>query len=208
MEILRKLTLKNAAASVADIKKAVAQVENGQSVPLLKVAGVVAGFKADQSDKGEYLLLLGEFFGLNLLDGSQYSSTKAILPNFIAENFIPVLRQNGTVEFSIEIGAKRDDSRITGYTFVAKPLREAEASTKLASLAATLGVSLATAPAALAAPAAAAPVPEVQAWKDGKDPAPAPTAEAPAARADGRPAFRKVAADPNGPKPAVTARGR
>ena len=200
MEILRKLTLKNAAASVADIKKAVAKVDNGQSVPLLKVAGVVAGFKADQSDKGEYLLLLGEFFGLNLLDGSQYSSTKAILPNFIAENFIPVLRQNGTVEFSIEIGAKRDDSSMTGYTFIAKPLREAEASTKLASLAATLGVSLTSAPVALAAPAAAAPA---------ASPAPAQeTAPAPAAAPEGKPTVRRVAAGPEGAKPAVTARGR
>jgi hypothetical protein len=100
------------------------------------VFGIATGYKPGQTDKGEYLLLIGEFNAVNLLDGSRYSAAKAILPNFIAENFQPVLDKNGSAEFALEILVQRSDTSVTGYQFVARPLIESRASDRMAELAA------------------------------------------------------------------------
>jgi hypothetical protein len=87
-----------------------------------------------------------------LLDGAQYGSAIAILPNFIAESFIGVLSLHGTAEFALEIQAKSDTSAATGYVFVSKSLLESRPSDQMAKLIAAASKDL---PKMLAAPAPA-----------------------------------------------------
>ena len=132
--ILRKITLSKMGCDVKTIKAAVAEVDEGDTITLARVFGVASGYKSGQTDKGEYVLLLGEFSGANAITGETFASAKAILPTFIAENFVPVLQQHGNAEFAIEIGAKRSDSAVTGYEFTMRPLTESKSSDRLAAL--------------------------------------------------------------------------
>jgi hypothetical protein len=136
VNITRKITLKNCGATQKALKEAVSKLKDGEMTAALRVFGIATGYKPGQTDKGEYLLLIGEFNALNLLDGSRYSAGKAILPNFIAENFQPVLDKNGSAEFALEILVQRSDTSVTGYQFVARPLIESRASDRMAELAA------------------------------------------------------------------------
>lgn len=152
MNIIRKITLRNCAIAIKNVKEAVAKAGEGVHVPLLRVVGIASGYKAGQTDKGEYLLLLGEFSAVNLLTGAQFQSGKAILPNFISENFAPVLERQGSAEFALEIAAERDDTAVTGYKYSVRPLMESKASDRMAELIAIASKDM---PVALPAPASA-----------------------------------------------------
>jgi hypothetical protein len=131
MEQLRKITLRNIGLDQATINAAL----DGQTkAALANVAGIVSAGKPGQSDKGEYLKLIGEFRAINLLTGEQFSSAACILPNFIADQFRPVLEQNGSVEFALQIGARVNDRSVTGYEFTVTPLVESRSSDRMAEL--------------------------------------------------------------------------
>lgn len=147
MNIIRKITLRNCNISAKNVKDSVASLGEGETKPLLRVVGIATGYKPGQTDKGEYLLLLGEFSAVNLLTGAQFQSAKAILPNFIAENFAPVLERNGSAEFALEIGAQRNDSAVTGYVYTVRPLMESKASDRMAELIAIASKELPSLPA-------------------------------------------------------------
>lgn len=134
MNITRKITLKNCGASQKVLKEQVSKVKNGETIPVMRVVGIATGYKPGQTDKGEYLLLLGEFSAVNLITGGQYQSAKAILPNFIAESFQPVLDRNGNAEFALEVLVERKDDAVAGYQFVARPLMESKSSDRMAEL--------------------------------------------------------------------------
>lgn len=134
MEILRKITLRNVGYDVKTIKAATDSLTEGDSITLARVVGIANGYKNGQTDKGEFVLLLGEFTASNALNGKQFASAKAILPTFIAENFVPVLQQHGNAEFAIEIGAKKDSNAVTGYVFTMRPLTQAKSSDRMAAL--------------------------------------------------------------------------
>lgn len=148
-EVLRKITLAKIGATIGVLKAAVAQVAEGEVVPAMRVVGVANGYKAGQTDKGEYVTLLGEFQAINLMTGEQFTSSRAIIPTFIAENFVPALQQHGNAEFALDIGARRKDSAVAGYEFIMRPLIESKASDRLSAL---LEVASKAAPLALAAP--------------------------------------------------------
>lgn len=178
MEILRKITIKTCGNfSIARIKEvmAAAKLEDGQSVPLLKIAGQSTGAKTGQTDKGQFTKLLGSFIGTDMTTGALYQSGQCILPEFIGGTLGSALMGGESVRFAFQIEARRKDNAITGYEFVIKPLIDTKPTDAMAELMSLAGIKAPDAP-ALAAPAApAAPA----------DPAPAPAAPAaPAPTAD------------------------
>lgn len=154
-QVIRKITLKNVGAAVGKIKELISAVKEGEIVNLARIVGVANGFKTGQTDKGEYIKLLGEFRAVNLIDHSDYQAPQAIIPSFIAENFVPALQASGTVEFAIEVNAKRDDSSVTGYTFVMTPLIESKPSDRMRELLAIAGKGLPALPAPAPTPSPA-----------------------------------------------------
>lgn len=152
MEMLRKITIKTVGFDAKTIK---ATVDEQDKAALIRVAGIVNAAKPGQTDKGEFLALIGEFSALNLQTGEQFSSGKCILPNFIADQFGAVLQQHGTAEFGLEIGAKKDDSAVTGYTFTVRPLVESKSSNRMQELIQTISAEAPALPAPSAKPSAA-----------------------------------------------------
>lgn len=169
-ELLRKLTVKNCGLTVAAIKKAIEPLENGKGIALLKVVGKSSTAMSGQTALGPFIAFGGDFFAINLTSGEAFKSGKCILPNFIAEPLENALRESPSVEFALEIGAKKNDTSVTGYEFTVRPLIESKPSESIASLLMAAGVEVpklaapapADSPAAAPAPAdppAAAPAP-------------------------------------------------
>lgn len=132
MEALRKLTIKTAGFDIAATKEAV-DAGKGKAA-LLNIAGIVNSAKPGQTDKGEYLKLIGDFRAVNLQTGEQFESSQAILPNFIADQFAGILSQSGTVEFALQIGAREDKSSVTGYQFTVAKLIDSKPSDRMQEL--------------------------------------------------------------------------
>lgn len=151
-EILRKLTIKSCGLGVTEIKAAV--TAETKSADLLKIVGITTGAKPGQTDKGEYLKLMGTFRAVNLLTGEVFDSAQAILPSFISDSLAVALQNSDEVEFALIVGAKYDKSAVTEYAYTVRPLIETKVSDKMAAL---LDAAKFDEPVALPAPAAPAP---------------------------------------------------
>lgn len=156
MEVLRKITLRNLGCDIATIKGLIAQVKEGEKVVLARIVGIASGYKTGQTDKGEYVKLLGEFRAVNLQTGESFQSPQAIIPSFIAENFLPALQASGTVEFAVQVDAKAKATAVAGYEFTMTPLVESKASDRMTELMAIAGKGLPALPAPAAPPSPAA----------------------------------------------------
>lgn len=132
VEILRKLTIKNAGFSVGVIKELVS--EENPKVDLLKIVGITTGARPGQTDKGEYLRLLGDFRAVNMTTGETFQAASCILPSFISDSLGEALKQSQSVEFAIMVGVKHAADAITGYEYTVTPLIESKPSDKMAAL--------------------------------------------------------------------------
>lgn len=130
-EMLRKITIKNCGFDVQTVKMA---LEGKKSADLLKIAGVTQKAQPGQTDKGEYLLLQGEFRAVNLVTGEVFESASCILPNFISDRLAGALQVSEQVEFALMISAKANATSVTGYEYTVTPLVEAAPSDRLANL--------------------------------------------------------------------------
>ncbi len=158
MEILRKITIKTCGGfSIARIKEVMAdaKLEEGQSTPLLRIAGQSTGAKTGQTDKGQFTKLLGSFVGTDMTTGEQFQSGQCILPEFIGGTLGSALLAGESVRFAFEISARRKDNAITGYEFAIKPLIDTKPTDAMAELMALAG--MAPAAPALSAPDGGAP---------------------------------------------------
>ncbi len=124
-EIVKKITVKGVVGDrIAKPEKAVA---------LCHIYGVCNGFKAGQTQYGNFVKFSGRFEGMNLETGEVQASGALILPG-IAENLLAgVVGENESVEFAFEIGIKPSKSPV-GYDFTVKSLIEHRGSDPLASL--------------------------------------------------------------------------
>jgi hypothetical protein len=159
MQVIRKITIKTCGDfSIKRIKEVMeaAQLEEGQSLPLLKIVGECNGAKSGQTDKGEFTKLTGNFVGTDMTTGELYQSAVCILPEFVGAALGAAALQSGSVRFAFEIGAKRKDNAITGYEFTVKPLIETKPTDAVLELMALAGIE-APKVQALAAPASAKP---------------------------------------------------
>jgi hypothetical protein len=161
-EIARKITLRTCGLTVDNIKAALVDCADGESMELLKIAGVTTSCAVGQTDKGEFIRLNGEFMAVSQITGETFSSSQTILPTFLGQMLQSALSQSEQVEFALSIGARKSAKSVTGYEFVARPLVNAEPSARLAKLLAVTGMDK---PLQLEAPKAEEAEPE---------PAPAP----------------------------------
>lgn len=150
-EIARKITLRTCGATVEAIKDAVHPLKEGESVELLKIAGVTVAAQVGQTDKGEFIRLRGEFLAINQNTGEQFTAAECILPTFLGQTLQTALATSERVEFALSIGARKSAKSVTGYEFIARPLVAAEPSERLTKLLAVAGMDK---PLALAAPKA------------------------------------------------------
>lgn len=133
MELLRKITISTCGFDKTAINAAIAQ-NGGVETDLLKIAGVTTKATPGQTDKGEFVKLMGEFRAINLVSGELFNSAACILPNFVSDAIAAALEQSNEVEFALMISAKPNPRSVTGYEFGVTPLVEAKASDKLAGL--------------------------------------------------------------------------
>ncbi len=152
-EIARKITLRTCGCTVEAIKAATVSLAEGDSVELLKIAGVTTSCAVGQTDKGEFIRLNGEFMAVNQITGEQFAASQTILPSFLGQMLQSALSASEQVEFALSIGARKSAKSVTGYEFVARPLVNAEPSARLSKLLAVAGMDK---PLQLAAPAAPA----------------------------------------------------
>lgn len=138
--MLRRITLRTIGLVVKDIRTATEASEGG-TVALAKIVGSTTEAKTGQTDKGQFTALLGEFVGVNLLTGEVFNSGKAILPNFISEQLAAALNVSNAVDFALEIGAKADESAVTGYVYTVRSLVDAEPTDKMKKLLGAAGVT-------------------------------------------------------------------
>jgi hypothetical protein len=164
-EIARKITLRTVGLDVASIKAALKDVKEGAQIELCKVAGVTTKAETGQTDKGEFIRLHGEFMAVNTLTGETFNSAQCILPTFLGQSLSAALSQSDAVEFALSIGARAEAKSVTGYSFTARPLIKAEASSRLNAVLQLAGMDK---PAALPAPAPAEPAAEPAPAKAGK----------------------------------------
>jgi hypothetical protein len=148
-EIARKITLRTCGATVEAIKDAVHPLKEGESVELVKIAGVTTAAQVGQTDKGEFIRLRGEFLAINQSTGEQFTAAECILPTFLGQTLQTALASSERVEFALSIGARKSAKSVTGYEFIARPLVNAEPSERLTKLLAVAGMDK---PLTLAAP--------------------------------------------------------
>jgi hypothetical protein len=182
-KILRKLTLKEVVGGKAKIlevaqlgrvestddsgKKVFASV--GIAVPLCTIIGQVRNYKADSSDLGPYLKLMGTFEATNLQTGEIVPvNGTCILPNFIADAIGTALQAGAeAVDFAVQVNAKYDEAAASMYVFEAESLLSPVEAAPISALKAAMlsaGIAL---PKPANVPALPAPTPA---------PAPAPAA--------------------------------
>lgn len=154
-EIIRKITIASTGWTKAQINAALAAVggNDGDKVDLMKIVGITTSAKPGQTDKGEFVVLHGQFTAINCDGGEVFTSAKCILPNFISESLSVALEQSPEVEFAILIGAEAKASAVTGYQFTVKPLVESKPSDKMAALLAIASAAPTQTQKALDAPA-------------------------------------------------------
>ena len=150
-EIARKITLRTCGCTVEAIKAATVDLAEGESVELLKIAGVTTSCAVGQTDKGEFIRLNGEFMAVNQITGEQFAASQTILPTFLGQMLQSALSASEQVEFALSIGARKSAKSVTGYEFVARPLVNAEPSARMSKLLTVAGMDK---PLALAAPKA------------------------------------------------------
>lgn len=139
--MIRRITLRTIGLVVKDIRAACEKAGEGKGVALAKIVGSSSEAKTGQTDKGQFTALLGEFVGVNLLTGEVFNSGKAILPNFISEQLAAALNVSNAVDFALEIGAKADDSAVTGYVYTVRSLVDAEPTDKMKKLLGAAGIT-------------------------------------------------------------------
>jgi hypothetical protein len=137
MNFERKLTLRTIGLTKGAIGKALP--EKG-AIALARFAGETSEAKTGQTDKGEFVRLIGQFFAVNLITGEQFTSSQAILPTFISEPLAAALRTSESVGFSIEISAEPDERSAVGYRFGVKALNETAPNDKVRRLMLAAGI--------------------------------------------------------------------
>ena len=137
--MLRKLTLRTCGAAKAEILAALPKGSK-DAVALIRIAGDSTEAKSGQTDKGEFVKLIGEFHAYSLLNGARFRSAQAILPSFISEPIAAARRGSPSVTFALEVSARRDESSAVGYVFEVRSLHEPEPEERMKRLLGAIGV--------------------------------------------------------------------
>lgn len=131
MALLKKLSPKTV---VGDVKKLMTTVKNGETLKLYSVIGRVNGVQTGSTAFGDWTVFIGQFETTNYADGEISTATKCFLPEPVQTMLTSSLRDNDSVEFALEICAKKDDTLPTTYEYIVNPLVKIKESDELQSL--------------------------------------------------------------------------
>ncbi len=145
MDLLKKITTKTVGFTQASLQEFVFKnLQQGESAPLYRIAGVVSDIRPGVSDYGAYAKFIGQFVATTK-DGRQCSSGVALLPQALSDLLQGVVQQakekNQSVDFAAEIGVMRSAASATGYEFTSAPLMDFVASDRLAKLLGSVGMA-------------------------------------------------------------------
>lgn len=92
--------------------------------------------KPGTSDHGDYIRFVGEFEGINANTGEAYRSGNLIVPKTLEALLDQAISvdENSAVDFAVEIWVEKNESSITGYSYLVKPLIKPAESDVLAGL--------------------------------------------------------------------------
>ncbi len=121
MALIKKLSVKSVCGN---IKKMVASDEIKEPTPIMRVFGMASRVLTGESDFGPWVAFIGQFKAINLLDGTEYQSGKAFLPDVASDLLEGAVSSSeaGSVEFGFDILAVPDEESATGYIYQADPL--------------------------------------------------------------------------------------
>lgn len=141
VKVLRKVTIKTCGHDRAAIQKLLADKDEGASIDLLKIAGETLEARTGQTDKGQFIRLLGDFLAENLTTGDRYTASQAILPSFIADSLAAALKNSQAVGFALALSARKDKTAIAGYVYEVRSLMPAEPTDRMKRLMQYAGIA-------------------------------------------------------------------
>lgn len=139
----KKITTKTCGLSQDVLNDIALGVKGGGIAPVLRVVGRTNGIEQDSSQFGEWTKFVGEHYAMNLIDGSDYKSRKAMFPDAGSDILLAELSgaqaddPKATVEYAMEIGVRYNEPKANGqncYAFEITPLIEGNTEDPLKAL--------------------------------------------------------------------------
>lgn len=121
MALIKKLSVKTV---VGNVKKMVASDEIKEPTAIMRIFGVATRAQVGEGDNGPWVAFIGQFKAINLLDGTEYTSGKAFLPDVASDLLEGALAGDGAqgAEFGFDVLVVPDESSATGYIYQAESL--------------------------------------------------------------------------------------
>lgn len=121
MALIKKLSVKTV---VGNVKKMVASEAITKPTAVMRMFGVATRTQTGEGDNGPYVAFIGQFKAINLLDGTEYTSGKAFLPDVASDLLEGALASEGAngAEFAFDILVVPDESSAPGYVYQAESL--------------------------------------------------------------------------------------
>lgn len=93
---------------------------------LMQIIGQATGFTTGDTDKGNWVKLIGAFQATNLETGELFRSGACFLPNVALNLIMGELKaaETQSVAFGFRIGVIRDEASATNYVYTCDPIGE------------------------------------------------------------------------------------
>lgn len=113
--------------------------EKNNVLPLMRIYGIAQRVRPGTKDDREFIQFIGEFEAVNLINGNTYTSGRAYVQDYIADQIYSKMRDPDTGElkeaqFALEVGAHYDPSSITSYVYDVKTMVEPQPTDKMKML--------------------------------------------------------------------------
>ena len=105
-----------------------------ESIQVATIYGRCTSKKVGSSDFGEFIRFMGEFEGVNAATGEIFRSGELIVPKTLETLLNGAVVEDASVDFAVEIWVEPNESSITGYSYIIKPLVKPAESDALAEL--------------------------------------------------------------------------
>jgi len=127
MELLKKLSMKTMGINP---KKVIKDLEDGQSVDIIRIAGTAGGVKRGESNFGPWAALLGSFVAIDLQANKPYQAGTAFLPDIVTDMLVKAVEHSDPetgevtttdVMIDLTIGLKANEKSSVGYEYTVTP---------------------------------------------------------------------------------------
>lgn len=133
-----KITTKDCGLNVTSLNNATKELDEGDSVHVLRVAGVITNTESGETSIGPYTCYIGDHFAENMLTGNQYSSKKLIMPPMVSSILDDLLAgsNGGAVKYAFDLmAAYSDNKQLTAkYKYIINPIIKPDKSDVIKSI--------------------------------------------------------------------------